>query len=89
MKVAAGVGQGPLLTEYPPLGLWTNQNAPYISLLFCKNYCSAPTTLPASESNIPGKLEVGRVLREFESCVKIATLCARRVVTSSFPRSTR
>ena len=54
-----------------------------------KKNASAPTTLPASESNIPGELEVKCVTGEFESCVKIATLCARRVVTSSSPRSTR
>ena len=56
---------------------------------FWKQLCSAPTTTPLSRSIIPGELEVGRVLEEFGSCVKIATLCARRVVTSSSPRSTR
>ena len=60
-----------------------------LHLPFCEKNASAPTTLPASESNIPGELEVGRVLREFGSCVKIASRCARRVVTSSSPRSTR
>ena len=40
---------------------------------FCKKNCSAPTTLPESESNLPGELEVGRVFGEFER------LCENRI----------
>ena len=60
-----------------------------LHLPFGQKNASAPTTTPLSRSIIPGELEVKCVPGGSQSCVKIATLCARRVVTSSSPRSTR
>ena len=60
-----------------------------LHLPFCEKNASAPTTLPASRSIIPGELGVKCVTGGSQSCVKIATLCAQRVVMSSSPRSTR
>ena len=54
-----------------------------------KKNCPVPTTTPVSRSTRPGELGVKCVPGGSQSCVKIATLCARRVVTSSSPRSTR